>query len=257
MRNLVIAMPPAAIAAVLWVFFGAVCLAARTVVIRRCSEEVREELAEQAGKLLTGVGATFAFFVGFAISISWGAVSAGQSAVEQQAAAIQRMDWEIRDIPDPAQSAPLLAMLKSYASAAATDDARPLARGVTVGLPSTAELQALENAVQSYAQSGTRSGGRDSSRLMSAMSDLVSASASVAAVANRALPQPLIALLFVVAVLVSAVTGISTVTHGRTSMAFVYAWCVVPALSLAVVLALAYPFALRTGLTLAPLRAFA
>lgn len=239
----------------LMLFFVAVCFAARRIVLKRCDGETRNELAEQAQSLLTGIAATFAFFIGFAISISWGAVSAAQSAVEEQTSAIQQTAWEIRNLPDPAQSTMLMDKLRTYVSAAADLDSGFLARGVSIGLPSTVPLEDLETALRQTA--GKQQDSYVASRLSAVGSSLVSASASVAAVANRALPQPLMALLVIVAVLVSASMGISTATYGRRSMIFVGVWCVVPALSLTVVLALAYPFALRSGLTLAPLRAVA
>ena len=255
MRTLIIALPTQVVVLVLILFFTAVCFTARRIVLKRCDEETREELADQAKGLLTGMAATFAFFVGFAISISWGAVSAAQSAVEQQTSAIQHAAWEIRNLPDPAQSTLLMEKLRTYVSAAADLDSGFLARGIGIGLPSNVPLEEFETAVRQYADKKPDS--LDSSRLSSVASSLVSASASVAAVANRALPQPLMALLLLVAILVSASMGISTVTYGRRSMIFVGVWCLVPALSLTVVLALAYPFALRSGLTLAPLKAVA
>jgi len=248
-------MPSAAIAAMLLAVFGLVCFAARGLVLRRCDEEAREELADQAKSLLTGVAATFAFFVGFAISIGWGAVSAAQGAVEQQATAIQQMAWELRNMPDQSQSRSLLDKLTAYAQTAADQDPQLLAQGVTIGLPSAAPLEAFETALYSYTDKQPED--RATARMTTALTTLVSSSAAVASVANRALPQPLAALLFLVGVLVSAAMGISTVTYGRRSMIFVGVWCLVPALSLTVVLALAYPFALRTGLTVAPLRAVA
>ncbi len=255
MRSFIISLPAQLIVLTLLFFFMAVCFAARRIVLRRCDEETREELADQAKGLLTGMAATFAFFVGFAISISWGAVSAAQSAVEQQTSAIQEASWEIRNMPDPVQSAVLMDKLRTYVSAAADLDAGFLARGVSIGLPSAVPLEDLEGTLRKFGDKQPDS--REASRLSAVSTSLVSSSASVAAVANRALPQPLVALLLLVAILVSASMGISTVTYGRRSMVFVGVWCLVPALSLTVVLALAYPFALRSGLTLAPLRALA
>ncbi len=254
MRELIISLRPVVIAVVLMALFCAVAVVARRLVLWRCDEETREELAEQASSLLTGVSATFAFFIGFAISISWGAVTAGQNAVEQQSAAIQQMAWELKNIPDKPTSATLTGKLAAYATTAANDDARFLARGEATDLPSAAALNDFEDALNAYAAGpgSARAGG-----LVDGVSRLVSSSATVAAVANRALPGPLAALLLVVAVLVTIVMGISTVNKGRTSMLFVYVWCLIPALSLTVVMALAYPFALRSGVTLAPLRAVA
>lgn len=255
MRNLIISLPPGVITVVLFAFFCAVCFAVRAIVLKRCSDHVREELADQAKSLATGVAATFAFFVGFAISIGWGAVTAAQSAVEQQAVAIQKMSWQLRNIPDKATATDLTNRLKTYAMAAAYNDDDLLARGITVGLPSAVPLEELETAVQAYADRQPQP--RGATNVVNVTSEVVSASASVSAVANRGIPRPLATLLFAVAVLVTLVMGVSTVTAGRASMVFIYAWCVIPALSLTVVLALAFPFALRTGLTLAPVRAIA
>ena len=83
--------------------------------------------------------------------------------------------------------------------------------------------------------------------LLTTASNLVSSAAAVSAVANRSLPRPLAALLFVVGVVVTVILGITTVTSGRSSTIFIYIWCLIPALSLTVVLALAFPFALRSG----------
>lgn len=255
MRAFIIAIPPAAIAVSLLVIFGLICLAARQLVLRHCDEEAREELAEQAKGLLTGLAATFAFFVGFAITISWGAVSAAQSAVEQETAAVTQMDWELRNMSDVSQSGALRDKLRTFVEAAAYEDTGFLARGVTLGLPSAVPLEEFEGAVRTYTDQ--RPDNRESTRLSTAASTLVSSSSSVSSVANRFLPHPMVALLLLVAILVSVAMGISTVTYGRRSLTFVFVWCLVPALSLTVVLALAYPFALRTGLPVAPLRAVA
>lgn len=248
-------MPPIVTAAVLLIIFALVSTVARRLVLARCDTDTREELADQAKNLLTGVAATFAFFVGFAISLSWGAVNAAQTAVEQQSAAVQTMAWELRNIPDKATSAALLGKLRTYASTAADADAHFLARGQGNGLPSATALNDFEDSLNAYAYGPA--GATRAAALVSAGSTLISSSAAVSAVANRALPQPLAALLMIVALLVTIVMGISTVNGGRSTMVFVYIWCLIPALSIAVVLALAYPFALRSGMTLAPIRAVA
>lgn len=254
-RALIISLPPIVMAGSMFVLFCVVSAVTRRQVIRRFSAEVREELAEQANNLLTGVSATFAFFIGFAISICWGAVTAAQNAVEQQAADVQRMSWEIRDIPDNAVSSALGDKLAVFARAAADEDSRFLASGNTLNLPSAAALDSFEDAVKAYA-SGPGVGGAGPT-LLSAASSLVASSAGVSAVATRAVPRPLVALLFIVAMLVTIILGVTTVTSGRASMIFIYIWCLIPALSLAVVLVLAFPFALRSGMTLAPMRAAA
>jgi hypothetical protein len=240
----------------LFVVFLAVSTVTRLLVLRCCNETAREELSDQANNLLTGVSATFAFFVGFAISISWGAVTASQSAVEQQAAAINQMAWELRSVPDPGASAALMNNLTTYATTAAERDTHPLAHGNTTHLPSAGPLEEFQDALSAYVY-GPGSGVKGAPALLTTASELMSSSAGVSAVASRALPRPMAALLFIVAVLVTIILGITTVRSGRSSMVFVYMWCLIPALSLAVVLALAFPFALRSGMTTAPLRAVA
>lgn len=254
-RSILISLPPVAIAGMLLVFFCVVSFFARGLVLRRCGTGTREELAEQAQGALTGMAATFALFVGFAISISWGAVSEAQRDVEQHAAAIQQMTWELRNIPDAADSSALTTKLANYASAAAYQDVPYFARGVTIGLPSASALDEFETALHSYVAGHPDRASAHT--LHSAMSELVASASTVSAVASRTLPGPLVSLLFIVAVLVSVVMGISTVSYGRPSLIFVWVSCLIPALSIAVVLALAYPFALRTGLTTAPLRVVA
>lgn len=256
MRELIIRLPHGVMALALFAFFCAVSFVVRRVVLWRCDEEARDELAEQAKNLMTGVAATFAFFIGFAISISWGAVTAAQVAVEGQATAVHQMAWELRNIPDRAQSDALMDRLRIYADTAANDDDDFLARGKPADLPSAAALETFETALRAYTD-GSRSTVKETSSLTAAVSAVVSSASGVSAVANRALPRPLVTLLFVVALLVTVVMAMSTLTFGRRSMAFVYIWCVIPALSLTVVLALAFPFALRTGLPLAPIRAVA
>lgn len=254
MRNLIIALPLPAVAGLLLTMFCAVGIGARRIVASRCGEQTREELVEQAQNLLTGISATFALFVGFAISISWGAVTAAQNAVEQHSAAIQTMAWELRNIPDKPASTALLDQLTRYAQTAADADVKSLAAGDGSGLPSAAALNEFEDSVNAYANGA---GSVRAESLLRSASAVISSSAAVAAVANRGLPRPLALLLTTVAILVTAVMGITTVTSGRSSMLFVYLWCLIPALSLTVVWALAYPFALRSGMTVAPLRAVA
>lgn len=254
MRALLISLPTGVIALCLFAFFCAVSYAVRALVLRLRSQEERDELADQAQGLLTGVAATFAFFVGFAINISWGAVSAGQNAVEQQAAAIQQMAWELDNISDPAQAAALRDKLRVYVSTAAGPDIPFLRRGDTTGLPSVAPLNTFEDAVRAYAY-GPQADSKQVSDLVGSASEVRRSAASVAAVANRGLPTPMVGLLFVVGTLSTVVLGVTTVSYARPSLT--YLWCLIPAMSMTVVGALAYPFALRTGANLAALHAVA
>lgn len=108
MRDLIIAVPLWAIMLILLLLFCAVIFLSRRVVRRRCDEETCVELADQANSLATGLAATFAFFVGFAITVTWSAASTSQVAVEQQAASIQQMAWGLNNIADRTESAALM-----------------------------------------------------------------------------------------------------------------------------------------------------
>lgn len=249
-----VALPLWVIVGALVVFFWAVTKASREFMLRRRDEDAREELAEQANNLVTGVAATFAFFVGFAISASWGAVTAAQVAVEQQATAVHQMAWELNNIPDRAESAALMDKLKTYATAVATDDRDSLVRGTTTHMPSADALDRFENALHAYAY-GPKPGQPQANALAAAASQVSITGAGVEAVANRALPQPLFVLLMVVGTLSSILMGISTVAYRRPSLIFI--WCLIPAVSITTVLALAYPFAIRSGITLAPMQTVA
>lgn len=239
------------IVAVLVAYFWVVTKAAREVVLRRRDAEAREALADQANKLLTAVAATFAFFVGFAISASWGAVTAAQGAVEQQAAAVHQMAWELNNIPDRAVSAALKDKLRVYANTVVSEDAGVLRKGNLATLPSQQALDSFENDLLAYAL-GPNAQDRQASTLLSASSAVSTSSATVAALAKRELPAPLFALLLLVGTLASILMGISTVSYARPSLSFI--WCLIPAVSIATVLALAYPFAVRSGVTLAPMQ---
>ena len=252
MRDLIIALPLWAIMLALLAVFTAVSFAAREFVRRRCGDEAREELGDQAKNLLTGVAATFAFFVGFAITVTWGGVSAAQTAVEQQAAAVTQMSRELGNISDPAQSVALTGQLRTYAQSAATEDDDFLRRGRASELPSTAPLDRFENALYAYAY-GPSAPAREVPGLIAAASALETSAAGVSAVANRSLPAPRGALLLFGGALASIVMGITTVAYRRTLLVFV--WCLIPAVSIAVVLGLAYPFAVRGGFPLASLQA--
>ena len=238
MRNLLIATPLGIICALLLVLFLGVSYSARVFIRRRCSDETCEELADQAGHLVTALAATFAFFVGLSITVTWGAVSAGQAAVEQQAAAIQQMAWKLNNIPDPDTSAALMAKLTAYAATAASEDDSFLVRADTANLPSLIPLDRFEDALHIYAF-GPNAKPQEVSSLVTGAATIGTNSAMVSAVAQRCLPGLLAALLLISGALVAAVMGIRTVTSGMPVLFFV--WCVIPALSITVVIALGIP----------------
>ena len=74
----------------------------------------RAQFEEHAGKLLGVFGATFAFLVGFAITITWSAVGAGQDAVDLQASSAQQLSWATSEIQDQAGAAEVNGNLRNY-----------------------------------------------------------------------------------------------------------------------------------------------
>ena len=252
--DLFISLPLWLIAVALFAFFAVVTILVRAVVAKRCSDQSREELASDAARLLTGLAATFAFFVGFAITVTWGAVAAGQAAVEQQSSAIQQMNWSLNNMPDRTEAAALREKLKLYATTAAYENGDDLARGDTSHLASAIPLDRFQDALHTYAFGPTAPKAEVSS-LVSAAATLGSTSASVSAVSQRTLPDLLAVLLLVTGVLVAGVMGVSTVNSRHSSLMLI--WCVIPALSITVVIALAFPFASGIGVDLAPLQSVA
>jgi hypothetical protein len=153
---------------------------------------------------------------------------------------------------DRAESAALMDKLRTYATTVAERDDNLLVLGKTADMPSAVPLDDFENALYAHVNS-PRAAERQVSTLTTSASALSSASAGVAAVASRSLPRPLAMLLIIVGVLTAILVGITTVIYSRPSLIFV--WSLIPAVSIATVVALAYPFALRSGASLEPMRA--
>ena len=246
LREVLVSIPAWAGVLLLFLIFLAVSLGSRAFVIRRCTESRREELAGHASSLVTGTAASFGFFVGFAITMTWGAVSAGQAAVETQAAHAQQLAWTVQNISDQAASDQIIGNLHSYLTAAAVQDGPYLEVGDTLELPSAQPLDVLQSAVHGYAF-GPNSADPEVSGLVSAAADLTESAAAVAAVAQRSLPPLVAVLLFVTAVLLAAIMGISNATTARPWLLGV--WCLIPALAIVVI-----PGPGGIGIDLSPLR---
>lgn len=249
MKELIITIPIGWITCSLFGVFCLIAIAARKIVRWQLSEEGCKELGEEASHLLTGLAATFAFFVGFAINVTWSAVTAGQSAVEQHASALKQMSWSINSLRDHAEAKVLMDQLRTYATVAAREDHHGLARAQTDHLPSLKPLDQFEQSVHDYA-SRQRDIDPEVSTLLTQASAVTGTAAQVAAVAQRNPPRILVALLMVSGAIVAGVMGVSTVTSRFPSLLVV--WCLIPALSITVVIALLYPFARPIGVDLVP-----
>ena len=254
MRYLFNDIPLVLIAVALFTFFAALTVLARAVVTRSFSALGREEIARDATRMFTGLAATFAFFIGLSITITWGAVAEGQRAIDQQSAAIQQMEWRIANLTDGAKAAALMGELKPYAMAAAYEDGDYLARGSTDNLPSEIPLDRFQDELHNYAFDPTAPRA-ESSSLMNSGAAVATASATVSAVSHRNLPPVVALLLLVTGVLVACVMGVSMVNSRHSALMFI--WCAVPALSITVVIALEFPFAGGIAVNLEPLQSVA
>lgn len=255
MAGLAQGIPLWVVALLLFVFFAAVMGIARGLSGWRRDEEAREDLSGDAGKLITGLAASFAFFVGLSITVTWGAVSAGQTAVEQQASAIRNMNWSLNNLPNRAEGTRLREQLAAYAVAAAYDDEEYLARGETQALPSAVPLDTFQDSLHTYAYGPTAPAAEVSS-LVSAATTIGTSAATVSVVAQRKLPPVVAVLLLVSGLLVAVIMGIASVDSRYPLLMFL--WCAIPALSITVVIALATPFGSDgIGVNLAPMRTVA
>lgn len=234
--------------------FAGICGATRHLVRKRTTEERREELADYAGKLLGPLGATFAFLVGFAITMTWGAISAGQDAVDLQASSAQQVSWASANIADQAGAAEVNARLSAYLDIAVNDDAPALADGQFVVLPSAESFDKLQDSVHTVAYRGGNS-VPEASGMVSAAASLTAARSKMVAVAERSLPTLVIVLILLSGALLAIGMGISASIVPRPTL--MYGWAFVAGLSLSVVLLLDYPFGGGLAVNVEPLAAVA
>ncbi|MDT7795093.1 MAG: hypothetical protein QOD59_4534, partial [Mycobacterium sp.] len=119
------------------------------------SPERSAQLEEHAGKLLGVFGATFAFLIGFAITITWSAVGAGQDAVDLQASSAQQLSWTAGEIQDKAGATEVNNNLRTYLQTVVSKDGPALADGDFSALPSADTFDTLQNSVHRVASGNT------------------------------------------------------------------------------------------------------
>lgn len=244
------ALPPWVIIAVGFVFFAAISAGCRFALQRSTSRERSEHLEQYADKLLSVFGASFAFLIGFSITITWSAVSAGQDAIDQQAASAQQLSWATSAIPDQHGAAEVNDNLRNYLNTFVSKDGPALADGVFTALPSAEAFDTLQNSVFRVA-SAQRSGDPAASGMISAAGSLTAAQSDVTAAAQRSLPMILVALILLSGLLLAAAVGMSALTVERPYL--MYAWAFIAAVSVAVVLMIDFPFGSGIGVNLGPL----
>lgn len=220
-------------------FFAGLSLAARYAVRQVDSQERRTEIADYAGKVLNPIGATFAFLIGFAATMTWSAISAGQEAVDAQATSAQQLAWATKSISDKAGAAEVVGNLNRYLSTAVAEDPPFLAKGDTTALPSASALDTLQHSVHNVAY-GKASSAPEAAAMTSAAAALTAAQAKVSAVAQRSLPPLMIGLLVAAGALLALAMGTAAAAVARPAL--MYGWAVVAAIALVLTVTLDVPF---------------
>lgn len=233
-----------------FVLLSAVSFGARWWVRQRNDPDRQDELGDHANKFTGVVGATFAFLIGFAITISWSGVTAGQSVVEAEAAASQQLAWSAGNLKDQQAGQRISDALVKYLRVSASEDPAQLSMGDFGSLPSADALSDLQDTVHSVAYVGGSS-VPEASGLVTAASAIAGEQAQLSAIASRALPSVVIVLLIASAVLLAIVIGMSTVTVHRPVL--LVGWSLVAAIALSVVMTLDYPFSGDISVDLTPL----
>lgn len=239
LRAVLSEVPPWVVITFWFAVFAGVSFGVRWAVRTWSGPERMEELAEHSHKLVGALAATFAFLVGFAITITWSGVGDGQSAVEDQAAHAQQLAWSLRSMGDQAAADRLLGDLKMYLTVAATEDSDMLARGAGESLPSSSSLDRLAAEVHSYAYSMGEP-GPEATMIITNVQDLAMGQASIVALSQRQLPILLAVLLVISGIAMAAVAGIGAATVSRPYLLLV--WCFVSALAISVAFILDHPF---------------
>ena len=231
-------------------FFAALSLLSRYAVRTISSEERRTELADYAGKTLSPIGATFAFLIGFAATMTWSAINAGQEAIDSESTSAQQLVWATKSISDRAGAVEVVGNLDRYLTIAVNQDAAFLARGDTTALPSAQAFDTLQHSVHNVAYNRTTT-GPEASAMTSAAAALTAAQAKVSAVAQRSLPPLMIGLLIAAGALLAVAMGASAAAVVRPYL--MYGWAFVSAIAMSVIFTLDVPFHGAINVNLAPL----
>jgi len=243
------ALPPWLLIAIGFVLFASISAGCRLALRRAASPERSTQVEGFAGKLLGVFGASFALIVGFSITITWSAVSAGQDAVDLQAGVAQQLSWAASAMKDQAGADVINNNLRDFLNTVVRDDQPHLAEGNVSVLPSDDIFDTLQNNVHRVA-SGQASADPVASGMVSAAASLTAAWSKVTSVAQRRLPVVLVALIFASGLCLAAAVGMSALTVERPFLMYLSA--LISAMSVAVVLITDFPF-IGIGVDLAPL----
>lgn len=219
--------------------FSAVTFGTRQIVVRRCAPERQDDLVDLAKAMNGPTGTTLAFLIGFAVTITWGTMSAAQGSVEKVAASAQQISWLTENLEDRDSAKVINSDLSEYLTTIATRDRAQLASGDIVQLPSFDYLDKLEKDVHLIGKAGSAT-NPESGPLLSAAAALTGAQGELNAVARRQLPDVVLWLLLFTATLSAAVMGIVATEVRRPYL--ILGWAIVAAMGVSVVLSLYNPF---------------
>ena len=228
---------------VLLITVGAI---ARIVAKRRLHPSYLDEEAKHFDSMSVPVAGSLALLIGFAITITWGGVSAAQAAVEAEAVAARQVAWAIilgpGEVADglPADMAvQTLKDLTKFLNVSSAPDAHSIAAVVTEEDETDLALREFQRSARKLSYTSTVPPAQAAS-IQAAADALAAAEADSSAIAGRQLPNLFIVLILVTAVLLAALQGVSLVNKPRPWAAL--AWAGVVALSITVVLQMDSPF---------------
>jgi len=237
-------------------FFAVVALmvmfGARLALTRSHDRERRAELAGLADSMNGPVGASLAFLVGFAVTITWTTMSSAQSSIEKIAAQSQQMALLAGGVLTPAESDKVAQDLATYLRVIADQDSVVLATGEVPEMPSFGPLETLETDVRELER--TPRSGNDAAQVAALHNDVVQLAetqAELNAVARRGLPSVVLQLLILTGSLSAATVGMLAVGIRRPYL--IVGWALVIAMGLTVVIALYDPFSGSVSVTYDPI----
>ncbi len=233
-----------------FLFFAALSVLSRYSVRRVRSIPHRDDLCEYAGKTLGPIGATFAFLIGFAATMTWSGMSAGQEAVDAQATSAQQLAWATKSISDHAGAAQVIGNLDRYLAAAVEQDPPFLAEGNTTALPSARAFDVLQHSVHNVAY-GTQTTAPEAYAMTTSAAGLTGAQAKVSAVAQRSLPPLMFGLLLTSGALLALAMGATAAEVYRPYL--MLGWALVSAIAMTLVLSLDVPFSGGIKVNMQPL----
>ena len=243
--------------AVFFVIITGTALLARRLHSRIKDTVRREDLSEHAEKTLGPIAASLAFLIGFAITITWGGISAGQAQVEAEATAAKQIVWALEmQAPHGSQEAvdqrsvAVLTQLVNLLTVQDEEDRKMIPSGNVERLASTMKLSELETTVHAIILD-PKTNPAKSSALQTAASEIASAKGELLAISRRELPVLLKLLILVNGLLLAAVMGMALATTKRPVL--LIAWSFVVSLSISIVFMLDHPLTGPLGVSTQPL----